>query len=288
METCIPKGTLPKKKKLPWLTKNLIRAMRKRNWLYRRARNSGQATWYKAARNKALAMLRNEKQSYFDKHVNNVSNRQFWKTIKFLKKEAVSISTRVDEEHNKAIEDRDKVNMLSSFDLIHRWSLQMSCLSTIQKPLVYTMVLTGLMSYCAQKKFSDCSSQLTHPRQMSRTKFLGKRQLLYTSIAYPIVKLFNKSILSCSFPTCWKDSFIVPIPKLNNRNSPNNYRPVSLLFILSKLFEKHIYGVLFHYLEETQPISNYQWGFQAELANQLQRQPHTTGYSCLKMGLPYF
>ena len=86
MEICIPKGTLPKKKNLPRLTKNLTCAMRKRNWLYRRARKTGQAAWmskYKAARNKTLAMLQKEKQSYFDKHVNNVSSKQIWKTMRF-------------------------------------------------------------------------------------------------------------------------------------------------------------------------------------------------------------
>ena len=34
MQSCIPKGVLPKTKNLPWLTKNLTPAMHKRNWLY--------------------------------------------------------------------------------------------------------------------------------------------------------------------------------------------------------------------------------------------------------------
>ena len=83
------------------------------------------------------------------------------------------------------------------------------------------------------------------------------------SIAYPITVIFNKSIASGVFPTSWKFSLIVPIPKANCHSSPSNYRPVSLLPILSKLLEKHIYGVLYHNLQETQPLSNSQWGFQA-------------------------
>ena len=97
-------------------------------------------------------------------------------------------------------------------------------------------------------------------------KISGKKlKATATSIAYPITILFNKSIRSGTFPTCWKGSLVVPIPKSNNRirSSPNNYRPVSLLSILSKLLEKYVHGVLFHYLEEIQPISNYRWGFQA-------------------------
>ena len=61
-------------------------------------------------------MLHKEKQGYiFDKHVNNMSTKQFLKTMKFLEKDTVSITTLIDNDHNKAIEDQDKANMLSSF-----------------------------------------------------------------------------------------------------------------------------------------------------------------------------
>ena len=83
------------------------------------------------------------------------------------------------------------------------------------------------------------------------------------SIAYPIRVIFNKSIASGVFPTSWKSSYVVPVPKANCYNSPSNYRPVSLLPILSKLLEKHIYSLLNHHLQNTRPLSNFQWGFQA-------------------------
>ena len=85
------------------------------------------------------------------------------------------------------------------------------------------------------------------------------------SIAYPVTVIFNKSIASGVFPTSWKSSYVVPILKANCYNSPSNYRPVSLLPILSKLLEKHIYStsLLNHHLQNTQPLSNFQWGFQA-------------------------
>ena len=76
-------------------------------------------------------------------------------------------------------------------------------------------------------------------------------------IAYPITVIFNKSIVSGVFPTSRKSSFIVPIPKTVSHSSPNNYSPVSLLPILSKLLEKHIYGVLHRNLQDTQPLSNF-------------------------------
>ena len=41
MELCIPKKPLPKRRNLPWLTKELTKGIRKRNLLYRRARRGG-------------------------------------------------------------------------------------------------------------------------------------------------------------------------------------------------------------------------------------------------------
>ena len=245
--------------------------MCKRNWLYRRARKTGQAAWmseYKAARNKTLAKLRKEKQSYFDKHVNNVSSEQFWKTMKFLKKDAVSIPTLVDDGH-KAIEDQDKANVLSSF-FSKCFNTSMPPLSESDVPPVPRVDNHDLDSHddlgellCTEEVFKLL--QWIDTTKASGPDWISGKMLKATaaSIAYPIAKIFNKSIRSCTFPNSWKDCFIVPIPKSNNHSSPNNYRPVSLLPILSKLLEKHIHGVLFHHLETTQPVSNYQLGFQA-------------------------
>ena len=90
------------------------------------------------------------------------------------------------------------------------------------------------------------------------------RMLKFTaaSIAAPVTKLFNQSLSTGCFPVTWKRSNIVPIPKSGDKASPANYRPVSLLPILSKLLERHIMSLLLQHLMEMQPISDSQWIFQ--------------------------
>jgi len=61
-----------------------------------------------------------------------------------------------------------------------------------------------------------------------------------TSIAPFVTRLFNLSIQSGKVPAEWKQFLVVPIPKSSDLSSPNNYRPISLLSILSKLLERHI------------------------------------------------
>ena len=60
MDESIPKGTLPKRQNLPWLSKNLLRAMRKHNYLYRQAKRTGlpkHVRQYRTGRNKTVTML---------------------------------------------------------------------------------------------------------------------------------------------------------------------------------------------------------------------------------------
>ena len=80
-------------------------------------------------------------------------------------------------------------------------------------------------------------------------------------IAPSITRLINHLIQSGFFPVLWKTSNIVPIAKPGDNASPNNYRPISLLSILSKLLERHIQGLLMEEVIEKSLISEAQWGF---------------------------
>ena len=83
------------------------------------------------------------------------------------------------------------------------------------------------------------------------------------SITPSVNELFNLSITAGIFPDKWKHSYIVRIPKSNDHTSPTNYRPISLLSILSKLLERHIYGIITEHLKSHRPLAASQWGFQA-------------------------
>ena len=58
-------------------------------------------------------------------------------------------------------------------------------------------------------------------------------------------------------------SHIVPIPKPGDQSNPSNYRPISLLSILSKVFERHLHLIMTNYIAEKNLLSEKQWGFQA-------------------------
>ena len=65
------------------------------------------------------------------------------------------------------------------------------------------------------------------------------------SIVTPLIIIFNNAILTNTFPDIWKKGSIVPFHKKESRNLVKSYRPISLLPICGKIFEKVIYNSLF-------------------------------------------
>lgn len=82
-----------------------------------------------------------------------------------------------------------------------------------------------------------------------------------SSISEPLVQLFNLSLASGTFPDVWKTGVVSPIHKEGSKSTPSNYRPISLLSIISKLLEKIVNKRVVQFLESNSLISNNQFGF---------------------------
>ena len=80
-------------------------------------------------------------------------------------------------------------------------------------------------------------------------------------IVAAITEIFNFSINEKIFPDKWKIAIIKPIPKTNNPSRLKDYRPISLLPILAKIFEKLIADQMKKYLNSHQVLCKYQSGY---------------------------
>jgi hypothetical protein len=59
-------------------------------------------------------------------------------------------------------------------------------------------------------------------------------------VSYPISKLINKSFEFPVFPNKLKEAYVIPLHKKSNTLDKGNYRPVSILPMISKHFERSI------------------------------------------------
>ena len=70
-------------------------------------------------------------------------------------------------------------------------------------------------------------------------------------LSYILAELFNKCLKESCFPDCWKVSSVVPVFKnVGERSTAKNYHPVSLLFVVSKVFEKLAKNRIVDHLEK--------------------------------------
>ena len=83
-------------------------------------------------------------------------------------------------------------------------------------------------------------------------------------LSYILAELFNKCLKESCFPDCWKVLSVVPVFKnVGEKSTAKNYRPVSLLSVVSKVFEKLLNNRIVDHLEKCGLFSDFQYGFRS-------------------------
>lgn len=90
-------------------------------------------------------------------------------------------------------------------------------------------------------------------------------------IAEPLSKILNKSIIEGRYPSLWKKATVKPVFK--GKGSPSelkNYRPISLLPCMSKIFEKLIFSRIYEHINQHSLLTQKQSGYRPGHNTQIQ------------------
>ena len=93
-------------------------------------------------------------------------------------------------------------------------------------------------------------------------------------IAKPLTIIINQSLKTGVFPDALKIAKVKPLYKKGDNFCLNNYRPISLLPTISKIFERVMFTQLYSYLNANNLLSEQQYGF---------RSQHSTELACVKL-----
>ena len=69
-------------------------------------------------------------------------------------------------------------------------------------------------------------------------------------IVEPLTYIYNLYIKKNVFPKMLKTAKVIPLSKNTDRTDPNNFRPISLLSVLSKPLERHVHNHLSTFMEK--------------------------------------
>ena len=83
-------------------------------------------------------------------------------------------------------------------------------------------------------------------------------------LSLPITQLCNLSISSSSFPKSCKVAKLKPLYKKGSKNDPQNYRPISILPILSKIIERVVHDQTNNFLGNNNILYKFQSGFRGK------------------------
>ena len=126
--------------------------------------------------------------------------------------------------------------------------------------MVTTLHIASLMS-----KFRKAAKRLNSNKACSLDTILN--EYLKESIdfiSYPLEKLFNYILEKKNFPKQWSKGIIKPIYKKGDPNEPSNYRAITLVSCLGKLYTSIVNELLKKWALQNDVITDAQFGFKLD------------------------
>ncbi|MEW8548507.1 MAG: reverse transcriptase family protein, partial [Candidatus Thiodiazotropha sp.] len=254
-----------------WLTSEVIESIKTRD----RFKALGNTDQYKIWRNKVVNLIRKSKKSHYQNLIEEGKNQPttIWKIFnEFGAGKQKSDKTNSIHSVKAGGQDKDKPeDIANAFN-----DFFVNIAENIKEP-VSSSNHEKLKSYCNDKIPSDIFFDLPllnkdkvlrylknlDVRKSTGSDELGPRLLKMAApfISESLTYICNMSITTGTFPEKWKEAKVKPLHKAGPANDLNNFRPISILPVLSKLFEKHAHDSLMKFLEKYNLLYETQSGF---------------------------
>ena len=246
------------KPKPPWWSKEIDEAIHCRNSL----KEQKKIDEYKLQRNKVTTLKRSSKKKYFQKlATSNSDSKSIWKAINTLTNKTPR-NPRVTMKNLSAEELNDHFVNVASKVIVNDKSKDND--------------LSQLKTFCHDKKIHHAAyipKMKLHEvydalRELKQTGTKGldgiDGKILKSSapvIAESLMYIYNLCIDNNYFPAAFKEAKVIPIYKSDDPSDPSNFRPISVLPVLSKPLERHMLTHISKHITKYKLIHPNQSGF---------------------------
>ena len=276
------KGYLPE-----WVNHDFLKFSKDRDYYYAKAhKTNDQVYWNKAKtlRNKVNNMKFYLKKNYYNKAINdNINNsKNLWKVIKkIIPNKSSPVPNNIELSDDGLPSSKGTANAFNNYfssignTLGEKFNTTCNDDKPITCPCNNSCSKFNKNPSDSKDKFKFC--EITHDFvynqiiKMSNDKSPGLDQFsvellklaapyISKSLAY-ICKLSMKTSI---FPDDWKKAKVTPIFKSGDRSDVGNYRPISILPIVSKIIERAVHNQLYAYISKHDLLSDAQSGFRTK------------------------
>ena len=274
------KGNLPE-----WVTGDFLKLSKDREYYYNKAcKTNDPLDWdkAKALRNKVNNLRTNLKRHYYNNEIqNNLKNsRNLWKTIKKVipgKKKSTVGKVKADDKFTT--NDTDTANAFN--DYFTTIGANLACKFKSDQNVNIDQDIDNnnrdnLSSNVSDNFNFDFISDeyvFNQINKLSNSKSPGLDNIdvkLLKTAAPVICKslsfICNLSLATSVFPSEWKKAKVVPIFKSGSKCSVENYRPISVLSIVSKIIERAVHDQVYSFMLNNNYLSSSQSGFRSQFS----------------------
>jgi hypothetical protein len=271
-------------KKSQWITKGILKSLRFRDKLYKKMKLAvyGSDQYYRLKCNLNTfntilkKCVRSAKSSYYKgeltKYKNNISKT--WDTLKtLLNRHNTSRYPSYFNINKKNVNDPKTIaNAFNTF-FANVGKQDIDFGSPSKDPCSYIKRQTHIafhFTLVTIEDISKCFRQLNTKNSTGYDHISTRLLKSMESILAPVLCLIvNQSILNGIFPEKLKIAKIIPLYKKDDPSSLNNYRPISLLPSISKIFEKIVFAQIITYFNENKLLFKGQYGFRKHHSTEL-------------------
>ena len=270
----------------PWISKGILKSIKTKNKLFRthyRSSDPNKKLIYKKYLNKLTHIKNRSKQLYYENLIreNHGNSHKAWSVIgeilnyKGHKNETklppnieidkTSYETNSITFLNKLCEYFANIGANMSKSLLNTDKLD-SKLVIHSKSCVQSFVFYEITEEEVTRYISTMKTHTSPGLDGISSKFVKMAKVVIAPI---LANLFNKCINQEIFPEVFKSAIVIPIPKITSPKTMNDFRPISLLPIFSKIFEKIIADRMMSFIKKNGILSSSQFGFTINSSTEL-------------------
>ena len=290
MNACLQKKVVKfnkkKHKKDPWITFGILRSVNRKHYLYKRLKKTNpesehfeeRRNVFNTYRNNLRKIISRAKKDYyskkFDKHKTDI--KKLWETLNEVLHRDSSKQTPdcIVIDNQLCTNQKEIANAFNSFfvnickENLDRHSEDniVSYKKYLTKKIDCSFVFRPIDENLVVQIISNLKS--SHSRGHDQLSNMVVK-LISSHIGKSLTLIITQSLYTGIFPDSMKIAKVVPIFKKDDKSLMNNYRPISVLPALSKVFEKVMHRQITDYFNTNNLFSPQQYGFRSNLSTEI-------------------